>query len=99
MSETLVKPNEQTGAVLPYCDSPFAYKRRKTREVKVGWIGVGGDNPIRVQSMATTQTTDTDASVAQIERLVKAGCEIVRLTAPRMKDAQNLKNIKEVLKQ
>ena len=75
----------------------YSYHRRKTREVKVGDVGVGGSNPIRLQSMTTTRTLDTEATVAQSIRLVKAGCEIVRITAPTVDDAKNLKNIKKQL--
>ena len=85
-------------ALLPYCASPFSYARRKTHVVMVGDVGVGGDNPIRVQSMTTTRTLDTDATVAQAERLVQAGCEIVRITAPTPKDARNLAEIKARLR-
>ena len=59
----------------------------------VGGIGIGGDNPIRVQSMTTTDTMDTEATIAQSVRLVEGGCEIVRITAPSLKDAENLKQI------
>src|SRR5439155_12483034 len=83
---------------LAYCSSPFVYARRRTRVVMVGKIAVGGDNPIRVQSMTTTLTLDTDATVAQTERLVRAGCEIVRITAPTTKDARNLGEIKRRLR-
>src|SRR5690242_4709543 len=62
--------------------NPFRYQRRATRVVMVGDVAVGGNNPIRVQSMTTTRTQDVDATVAQTERLVRAGCEIVRITAP-----------------
>ncbi|OGR82580.1 MAG: hypothetical protein A2636_04865 [Elusimicrobia bacterium RIFCSPHIGHO2_01_FULL_64_10] len=63
----------------------------------VGDVGVGGDNPIRLQSMTTTRTLDTAGTVAQAERLVRAGCEIVRITAPTVEDAKNLKNIRREL--
>jgi (E)-4-hydroxy-3-methylbut-2-enyl-diphosphate synthase len=82
---------------LPYIASPFAYRRRKTHVVMVGDVAVGGDNPIRVQSMTTTRTLDTEATVAQGERLVRVGCEIVRITAPTPKDARNLGEIKRQL--
>ncbi len=82
---------------IPHCQDFYTYKRRKTREVKVGNVGVGGANPIRLQSMTTTRTTDTDATVAQALRMVAAGCEIVRITAPTVDDAKNLKNIKKGL--
>src|SRR5881394_2985725 len=78
---------------LSYCESPFVYHRRKTREVKVGNVGIGGDNPIRVQSMITCDTMDTEASIQQTIELADAGCEIVRITAPTVKDARNLEHI------
>jgi len=76
-----------------YCANPFSYQRRKTREVKVGNVGIGGDNPIRVQSMITCDTMDTEASIQQTMELAAAGCKIVRITAPTVKDARNLENI------
>jgi (E)-4-hydroxy-3-methylbut-2-enyl-diphosphate synthase len=78
---------------LSYCENPFVYHRRKTREVKVGNVGIGGDNPIRVQSMITCDTMDTDASIQQTSELANVGCEIVRITAPTVKDARNLEHI------
>jgi len=78
-----------------YCESPFFYRRRKTREVKVGDIGIGGNNPIRVQSMITTSTRDTEASVAQIRALWEVGSEVVRITVPSQADADNLPNIRK----
>lgn len=86
-------------AVSPYCNSLFEYSRFKTREVKVGGLGIGGGNPIRVQSMTTTDTMDTEATVAQSIRMIEAGCELVRITAPSIKEAQNLANIKAKLRQ
>jgi (E)-4-hydroxy-3-methylbut-2-enyl-diphosphate synthase len=83
---------------LPYCQSPFSYSRRETREVHVGKVGVGAGNPIRVQSMITCDTMDTERSVAQTLELVAAGCEIVRITAPTVKDAANLEKIVEGLR-
>ncbi len=77
-----------------YCANPFTYQRRATREVLVGKVGVGGQNPIRVQSMITCDTMDTAASIQQTLDLVKVGCEIVRITAPTVKDAANLQHIK-----
>jgi len=77
---------------------PFLYRRRPTRVVHVGDVAIGGTNPIRVQSMTTPATTDTKASVAQIVRLVEAGCEIVRLTVPTGADAANIPNIRAELK-
>ena len=79
---------------MSYVASPFAWARRRTREVRIGNVGIGGTNPIRVQSMTTTDTQDTDATVAQVIRLAQAGCEIVRITAPGIKDAENLGPIK-----
>ena len=82
-----------------YCENPFVYHRRKTREVKVGNVGIGGDNPIRVQSMITCDTMDTKASIQQTIELADAGCEIVRITAPTGKDARNLENIVQGLRE
>ena len=81
-----------------YCNSLVEYSRFRTREVMVGKVGVGGDNPIRVQSMTTTDTMDTQATVEQSIRMIEAGCEIVRITAPSKKDAENLQNIKDELR-
>lgn len=81
-----------------YCNSLTSYSRFRTREVMVGNLGIGGDNPIRVQSMTTTDTMDTEATVAQSIRMIEAGCELVRITAPSMKEAENLANIKEELR-
>ena len=80
-----------------YGASPYRYVRRSTREVRVGKVGIGGSNPIVVQSMITCDTMDTSASVKQTLDLVKVGCQIVRITAPTVKDAANLKNIKKEL--
>ena len=82
-----------------YCDSLTRYNRLQTREVKVGNIGIGGGNPIRVQSMTTTDTMDTQATVEQSIRMIEAGCEIVRITAPSKKEAENLANIKAALRE
>ncbi len=73
--------------------SAFSSSRRRSREVLVGPAGIGGDNPIRVQSMITCDTMDTEASIAQTIELAEAGCEIVRITAPTVKDAANLQHI------
>ncbi len=78
---------------LSYCDDLLHYRRRLSREVLVGHVGVGGANPIRVQSMITCDTMDTEASIAQTIELAQVGCEIVRITAPTVKDAANLQNI------
>jgi len=76
---------------------PFAPRRRPTRVVAVGHVGVGGTNPIRLQSMTTTDTQDVAATVAQIERMVDAGCEIARVTAPSLRDAEALREIRAEL--
>ncbi len=78
---------------LRFCPDLFRYSRRRSREVKVGKVGVGGDNPIRVQSMLTCDTMDTEACIRQTLELVAVGCEIVRITAPTVKDAANLQHI------
>jgi (E)-4-hydroxy-3-methylbut-2-enyl-diphosphate synthase len=70
--------------------SPFVWRRRLTREVKIGDVGVGAEHPIRVQSMTTTDTRDVAATVQQCERLAAAGCEILRVTAPSIHDAEAL---------
>ncbi len=80
---------------LRYCEHDFACVRRHTRVVRVGDVGIGGTNPIRIQSMTTTNTMDTDGSIRQIRELVDAGCEIVRLTAPSLREAENLKAIRD----
>lgn len=84
-------------SVNKYCNSLTQYQRFKTREVMIGSVGIGGDNPIRVQSMTTTDTMDTLATVEQSIRMIDAGCEIVRITAPSKKEAENLANIKAEL--
>lgn len=81
-----------------YCPSLTRYERWRTREVMVGDVGIGGDHPIRVQSMTTTDTMDTDATVAQSIRMIEAGCELVRITAPSKKEAENLAEIKKRLR-
>ncbi|MEQ9167050.1 MAG: flavodoxin-dependent (E)-4-hydroxy-3-methylbut-2-enyl-diphosphate synthase, partial [Fulvivirga sp.] len=80
-----------------YCNSLTGYSRRKTREVFIGDVPMGGDNPIRVQSMTTVDTMDTMGSVEQVLRMVESGCEYVRITAPSIKEAQNLAEIKKEL--
>ena len=82
-----------------YCSNPLHYERRKTREVKVGNVEIGDDNPIRVQSMITCDTMDTEASIQQTIELAEAGCEIVRITAPTVKDARNLEHIVKGLRE
>jgi (E)-4-hydroxy-3-methylbut-2-enyl-diphosphate synthase len=82
-----------------YTKDIFNYTRYESREVRVGKIGIGGNNPIRIQSMTTTDTMDTMATVEQSIRMIEAGCELVRITAPSIKEARNLENIKaELLK-
>ncbi len=81
-----------------YCESPFFYQRRKTREIvigdpKNGGVIIGGDHPVVKQSMLTCDTMDTALSVKQTLELVAVGCQIVRITAPTVKDAANLQNI------
>lgn len=80
-----------------YCNSLTAYSRRQTREVNIGGVPMGGNNPIRVQSMTTIDTMDTIGSVEQAIRMVESGCEYVRITAPSLKEAQNLQEIKKEL--
>ena len=75
----------------------FNYKRRESTVAHAGTLDIGGDNPVRVQSMTTTNTDDTDASVAQAERIIDAGGELVRLTTQGRREAENLKNIKAKL--
>jgi len=77
----------------------FNYSRRQTHEVQVGGTPLGGDNPIRVQSMTTTPTTDTEACVEQAERIIKAGGEYVRLTTQGVREAENLRNINARLRE
>lgn len=76
----------------------FNYIRRKTSAVQVGGITIGGDAPIRVQSMTTTNTNDTEGSVAQAERIIEAGGELVRLTTQGVREAENMKNINALLR-
>jgi (E)-4-hydroxy-3-methylbut-2-enyl-diphosphate synthase len=80
-----------------YSESLTSYKRIHTRAVKVGNLIIGGGHPIRVQTMTTTDTMDTDATVAQVIRCIEAGAELVRVTAPSKKEAENLANIKAIL--
>ena len=75
------------------------YKRRASSTVQVGQVGIGGENPIRVQSMLNTFTTDTEACVAQSERLIAVGCEIIRLTTQGVKEAANTAEIKKILRE
>jgi len=83
---------------LSYCDSLFHYSRRISREVLIGGVGLGGANPIRLQSMLTCDTMDTASCITQTLDLVRVGCEIVRITAPTIKDAANLEHISKGLR-
>ena len=80
-----------------FVESLTHYKRRTTNAIKIGDLLLGGNYPIRIQSMTTTDTMDTQGSVEQIIRMVNAGCELVRLTAPSINEAENLGNIKKEL--
>ena len=82
-----------------YCPSLTKYQRWQTREVMVGSVGVGGKNPIRIQSMTTTDTLDTIGTIEQSIRMINAGCEIVRVTAPSIKEAENLQAIRDGLRE
>ncbi|GAB2694301.1 4-hydroxy-3-methylbut-2-en-1-yl diphosphate synthase [Mucilaginibacter koreensis] len=92
--------NADFSKVLPgrYCNSLTDYSRFVTREVQIGDVPMGGNNPIRIQSMTTTDTMDTIGTVEQTIRMVDAGCEYVRITAPSIKEAQNLAEIKKQLR-
>ncbi len=80
-----------------YCELLKGYKRLRTREVKVGDLLIGGNNPVRIQTMTTTDTMDTQATVEQSIRCIDAGAELVRITAPSKNEAENLKNIRDEL--
>ena len=82
-----------------YCNSLTSYSRYKTREVSIGGVALGGNNPIRVQSMTTTDTMDTLATVEQSIRIIEAGSDYVRITAPSINEARNLLNIQNELRQ
>ena len=88
---------QQISDIKKYCNSLTDYSRFKTREVTIGNVKMGGDNPIVIQSMTTTDTMDTMATVKQSIRMIEAGCELVRITAPSKKEAENLRNIKNEL--
>lgn len=83
---------------MTYCDNLYRYQRRLSRVVTVGSLKMGGNYPIRIQSMLTSDTMNTGACVQETLRLVEVGCELVRITAPTVKDAANLKNIKAGLR-
>src|SRR5437868_14067271 len=76
-----------------YCENPLQFHRRLSREVGVGNVGIGGNSPICVQSMITCGTMDTEMSIQQTLELANVGCEIVRITAPTVKDSRYLENI------
>ena len=78
-----------------YCESLTCYKRLPTREVRVGNLLLGAGHPIRVQTMTTTDTMDTLATVEQCIRCIEAGAELVRITAPSKNEAENLPNKQE----
>ena len=82
-----------------YLESIYQTKRRKTREVMVGNVGVGGENPIRIQSMTNSNTRDVEATAQQIMRLADAGCEIARVTVQGKKEAESCEGIKSMLLQ
>lgn len=82
-----------------YCNSLTEYSRFITREVSIGDLKLGAHHPIRLQSMTTTDTMDTKATVEQSIRMIEAGCELVRITAPSLNEAKNLETIKKELKQ
>ena len=90
--------NQQITSIKQYCNSLVQYSRRKTIEVKIGDVPLGGTNPIRIQSMTTVDTMDTKGSVEQSIRMIETGCEYVRITAPSVKEAQNLEEIKKELR-
>jgi GcpE protein len=81
-----------------YCHSPYVRKRLPTHEVRIGDLPLGAQHPIRVQSMTTTDTMDTEATVQQTLRMVASGAEYVRITAPSIKEAKNLAEIKKRLR-
>ena len=83
---------------MKYCNNLYRRQRLQTIEVKIGDVAMGGNNPIRVQSMTTTDTMDTEATVQQTLRMVESGSEYVRITAPSIKEAHNLKVIRERLR-
>jgi (E)-4-hydroxy-3-methylbut-2-enyl-diphosphate synthase len=85
--------------IMQYCESIWKSKRWKTREVMVGNVGVGGDNPVRIQSMTTSSTRDIEGTIDQIIRLADVGCEIARVTVQGMKEADSCEAIKNGLVQ
>ncbi|MFN4144462.1 MAG: (E)-4-hydroxy-3-methylbut-2-enyl-diphosphate synthase [Runella sp.] len=98
---TLTDPVSLSDAIQSYRYAPSltAYQRRKTITVNIGDVPLGSDYPIRVQSMTTVDTMDTQGSIEQVIRMVEAGCEYIRITAPSVKEAQNLENIRKGLRE
>ena len=87
----------KTYSEFPYCKDLKTYQRRKTVEVTIGNTPMGGSNPIRIQSMTTVDTMDTEGSIEECIRMIESGCEYIRITAPSIKEAENLKLIKDGL--
>ncbi len=83
----------------PYCESLTTYHRRETVTVQIGSLAMGSQYPIRVQSMTTTNTMDTQGTIEQSIRMIDAGCELVRITAPSMREAKNLEEIRKGLRE
>ena len=81
-----------------YCENITTYQRLKTKEVNIGGLLLGNFHPIRVQTMTTTDTMNTEATVAQSIRCIEAGAELIRITAPSKNEAENLLNIKNELR-
>jgi (E)-4-hydroxy-3-methylbut-2-enyl-diphosphate synthase len=90
--------NLTVSRIRQYCHSLVQYKRRHSIEVHIGDVPLGAHHPIRIQSMTTVDTMDTAGTVEQVIRMVNAGCEYVRITAPSIKEAQNLAEIKKELR-
>src|SRR6187431_3780896 len=81
-----------------YCESLTGYKRLATKEVKIGDLLLGNFHPVRIQTMTTTDTMDTMATVEQSIRCIEAGAELIRITAPSKNEAENLQQIKDELR-
>jgi len=90
--------NPSIEKIKKYCESLTEYKRFHTREVQIGDVPLGGKNPIRIQSMTTTDTMNTKATVEQCIRIIEAGADYVRIAAPSINEAKNLENIKKELR-
>ncbi len=101
MSDSLLTPSiapTPFGSPVGYTPSLTQYIRRKTVTATIGEVAMGSDYPIRVQSMTTIDTMDTQGSIEQSIRMIEAGCEYIRITAPSVKEAQNLENIRKGLR-